>query len=457
MAVALRDKKVTVIGLGRSGRAAARLLAHQQARVTVTDQRPSGAVREGVKGLENCPIRYFLGGHPAEAFQGADLIVISPGIAVDGLEPVRVARSAGVPVIGEMELAFGYATAPIVAISGTNGKSTTTVLAGEILKASGRKVFVGGNLGRPFSEAVPDPGGRKGWDWIILEVSSFQLETIRAFRPSVAVMLNVTPNHLDRYKGMNEYRAAKWRLFENQTREDVAIVNADDPVVFENSGSLRGRRLFISRTPRPEEGVYLESGRVVSTGSGSKPRHVEILRQGEILLRGSHNLENVLAASAVGVVCGCPAEAIRSAVKKFEGLEHRLETVRLREGVLFVNDSKATTIAALARSLESFTEPIVLIAGGRYKGGDFSDLCDSIRRRVKAAILLGEAQPVIRKALEGATLLMDARSLGEAVRLAGEKAISGDVVLLAPACSSLDMFRDFEDRGRQFKEAVHGL
>lgn len=457
----IKGKKVTVVGLGRSGQAATRLLVRQGAAVTVTDRRTAAELGDAMAVLKDGPVRYCVGGHPAEAFEGAEWIIMSPGIAVESVDAVETAKARGVPVIGELELACRFSTAPVVAITGTNGKSTTTALIGGILQQVSRRVFVGGNLGRPLCEAVLEP---VAWDWIVAEVSSFQLETIRDFHPRVAVLLNVTPNHLDRYRTMPDYLAAKLRLFENQTADDAAVINADDPLVLSHAEAIRARRIFFSRTPRPEAGlpagqacVYLESGAVIAAGLSAPSARVEIIRRDAIPMPGSHNLENVLAATAVGLVCGCPADQIRTAVRAFKGLEHRLEPVRKRNGVLYVNDSKATTIVALEKALEAFSEPIVLIAGGRNKGAEFNLLRDLVSRRVKTAVLIGEARPTLRAAWSGAAPLIEAESLEEAVRVAAQAAASGDVVLLAPACASFDMFRDFEDRGNRFKEIVNGL
>jgi len=454
MALEVEGRRVTVVGLGRSGQAATRLLIQGGARVTVTDRRSIAELEGPLTTFKEGAVRFQVGGHPESAFQDADLIVMSPGISVESVDAVQAAQAKGVPVIGEMELGFGFAKAPIVAITGTNGKSTTTALTGEILKAAGLQVFVGGNLGRPLCEAVLE---RTEWDWIVVEVSSFQLETIRTFRPRVAALLNVTPNHLDRYRGLEDYLAAKMRIFENQTADDLAVVNADDPLVLKRTGSIRSRRVFISRSPRTERGVYLNAGRVIAVDVPASPDRFEILRQKEIPLQGSHNIENILAASAVGLVCGCAADQIRKVVRKFKGLEHRLEPVRRRKGVLYVNDSKATTVAALAKALEAFSEPIVLIAGGRDKGGEFTLLRGLLRDRVKVAVLIGEARPTLRAAWGDLLPLIEVNSLEEAVERAAGEAVSGEVVLLSPACSSFDMFRDFEDRGRCYKEAVNRL
>lgn len=442
------------MGLGRSGQAATRALIQRGAAVTATDRRSPAELEGALPTFTEGAVRYQLGGHPESAFQDADLVVMSPGIPLESVKAIQAAQVRGVPVIGEMELGFGLTNAPIVAITGTNGKSTTTALAGEILKAAGLRIFVGGNLGRPLCDAVLE---RTPWDWIVVEVSSFQLETIRTFRPRVAVLLNVTPNHLDRYRGLEDYLGAKMRIFENQAADDVAVLNADDPFVMKRIDGIRSRRIFISRTPGTEPGVYLDSDRVMAIGLPVSPIRIEILRRNEIPLRGSHVVENVLAASAIGTVCGCAPGQIREVVKGFKGLEHRLETVRRHRGVLYVNDSKATTVAALAKALEAFSEPIVLIAGGRDKGGDFNLLRDLVKDRVKMVLSIGEARTALRAAWGDLRPVIDVKDLEEAVKRAAVEAAAGDVVLLSPACSSFDMFRDFEDRGHHFKEAVNRL
>jgi len=454
MSTELKGKRVTVVGLGRSGRAAARLLAEQNADVTVTDRRSAGDLAEPLAALKEAPIRYFIGDHPPEAFRESDLIVLSPGVDADRTEGIRTARARGVPVIGELELGFRFLTAPVLAITGTNGKSTTTVITGDILREAGRRVFIGGNLGRAVCEAVLE---RSDWDWIVLEVSSFQLETIQSFHPRVAVLLNVTPNHMDRYSVMEDYLAAKLRIFENQNGNDAAVINADDPLVFARTASIRSRRILIGQEMRPAAGVYLEAGFLIANGVTDSSDRVELLRREEIHLPGKHNLENVLAASAAALLCGCSSESIRTVIGRFKGLEHRLETVRQLKGVLYINDSKATTTDALAKALEALDAPVVLIAGGRNKGGEFASVRPLLSRRVRAAILIGEARPVLRASWEGAVPLIESESLEDAVRVASEKAVAGDIVLLSPACSSFDMFQNFEDRGRRFKAIVKEL
>ena len=445
----LKGKKVVVVGLGRSGQASARLLTFLGAEVWVTDQRSSQELAQEITMLKGQPVRFSLGGHPASVFSGAALAVVSPGVSPAGL----IGCSA--PIMGEVELAFRHLTASLVAITGTNGKSTTTALVGEMLKAWGKRVFVGGNLGIPLCEAALSAlsatgGGRDLFEWVVAEVSSFQMETIETFRPRIAVLLNATPNHQDRYAHFQDYLSAKLRIFSNQTKSDFAVVNLDDPVLRSIPPTLKARVVPISRRERPEGGVWMEGDRLISGLSGRRV----IARRSEILLRGEHNLENVLAAVAVAQLAGCPTEVIQKIISQFPGLEHRLETVRRRREVLYVNDSKATTVAATACALESFEEPVILIAGGRDKGGDFQSLRPILSRKAIAVILIGEAREKIRTALEGTTPIYEAMSLREAVERAAALASPGHVVLLSPGCASFDMFRDFEDRGRQFKALV---
>lgn len=448
----LKGKKVVVIGLGRSGQASARLLTFLGAEVWVTDRRSSQELAQEIKTLKGQPIQFSLGGHPASVFSEAILAVVSPGVSPASL----IGCSA--PVTGEVELAFRHLTAPLVAITGTNGKSTTTALVGEMLKAWGKRVFVGGNLGTPLCEAALSAlsvtgGGKDLFEWVVAEVSSFQLETIETFRPRIAVLLNVTPNHQDRYAHFKDYFSAKLRIFSSQTKSDFAVVNLDDPVLRSTPPTLKARVVPTSLRCRPEGGVWMEGDRLISGLSGG---HV-IAHRSEILLRGEHNLENVMAAVAVAQLAGCPIEVIHQVISQFPGLEHRLETVCRRREVLYVNDSKATTVAATACALESFEEPVILIAGGRDKGGDFKSLRPTIGRKAIAVILIGEAREKIRMALEGTTPIYEAMSLSEAVERAAALSSPGHVVLLSPGCASFDMFRDFEDRGRQFKAIVASL
>ncbi len=462
----LRDKKVTVVGLARSGVAATRLLQAVGARVTVADAKEEAGLADTLSRVDRRHVTVAVGAGYESALEGADLVVISPGVP-SGLEALNRLRMRGIQVIGELELASWFMTAPVIAMTGTNGKSTTVTLIGLVLEQSGKRVFVGGNLGTALSEAAlatyqagGGPGGPAAlvYDYIVSEVSSFQLETIQRFRPWVAAMLNITPDHLDRYPSVEAYAAAKARIFENQTARDVALLNLDDERVAALRPGLRGRVLGFSRTRTPEqvvqEGVYLDQQHIVATIGG---RRTAICRREEIRVPGNHNLANAMAAVAVGVLCGCPSEVMSRVLRSFPGLEHALEIVRDRQGVRFVNDSKGTNVDATMKALESFDGPVLLIAGGRDKGGQFGRLREPVRKRVKRLILIGEAASRIREALSDFDRVSRAATLREAVDQAVQHAEAGDVVLLSPACASFDMFADYQDRGRQFKEIVQAL
>jgi UDP-N-acetylmuramoylalanine--D-glutamate ligase len=457
-----RDKKVTVVGLARSGVAATRLLQAIGAHVTVADGKEEAALSGALSCLDRRTVAVRVGPGYESALDGADLVVISPGVP-SGLQALQAARRRGVRVIGELELASRFLTMPMLAITGTNGKSTTVTLIGLFLERSGEKVFVGGNLGMPLSEAAlacywsGDATG-KPYEYVVAEVSSFQLETIERFRPWVAGVLNITTDHMDRYGSIREYVAAKARIFENQTDEDFALLNLDDERVAALRSGLRANTLWFSRTglagQGAQEGTCLDRDRLIAIVGG---RRREICRRSDLLLLGAHNLANAMAAATVGLLCGCPVEAIRQVLESFPGIEHALELVRERRGVRFVNDSKGTNVDATIRAIESFESPVLLIAGGRDKGGDFSRLREPVRRRVKCVILIGEAAPRIRAALGEFDGISDAATLREAVELAAHESAAGDVVLLSPACASFDMFVDYQDRGRQFKDLVNKL
>lgn len=448
----IKGKRVTVVGLARSGASAAALLLREGAAVSVTDRRPATDLAEEMSRVPG-EVRWLLGGHPDDAFRDADLIVLSPGVPLAS-PPLRAAQARGIPIWSELELASRFVSAPVAAITGSNGKSTTTALTGAMCRAAGRRTFVGGNWGVPLSEATK-PGA--AWSEVVVEVSSFQLETVATFRPAVAALLNVTPDHLDRYPNFPSYVAAKRRLFERQTGEDTAVLNADDPVCADPRfmGALTARRVLFSRlTEPPAEGVWVESGTIVYQFGG---RRGLVIALDHLRIAGVHNVENALAATAVALLRGIDAAVIEHVLAEFRGLEHRSEFVRELRGVTYVNDSKGTNVGAAQKSLESFSRPVILIAGGVGKGADFSALRPMVARRVKKAVLIGEARPQLRQALEGATTVAEADGLEEAVRIASESAVPGDVVLLSPACASFDLFRDFEDRGRQFKALVHAL
>ncbi len=464
--VDLRGKKVTVVGLARSGVAAARLLQAVGARVTVADAKEGSQLADSLSNVDRGQVRVAAGAGYESALEGADLVVISPGVP-SGLEALNRVRRRGTQVIGELELASWFLKAPVIAITGTNGKSTTVTLIGLLLEQSGKRVFVGGNLGTALSEAAlatyqagGGPGGAASprYDYIVSEVSSFQLETIQRFRPWVAAILNITPDHLDRYPSLESYALTKARIFENQTERDVGLLNLDDERVAALRPGLRGRVLGFSRTRPLEqaklEGVYLDQDRVVATIGGHR---TAICRREEIRVPGTHNLANAMAAAAVGVLCGCPSQVISQVLRSFPGLEHALEVVRDRRGVRFINDSKGTNVDATIKALESLEAPVLLIAGGRDKGGQFGRLREPVRKRVKRLILIGEAASRIREAVGDFEQTSHAATLREAVDLAVRQAEAGDVVLLSPACASFDMFADYQDRGRQFKELVQAL
>jgi UDP-N-acetylmuramoylalanine--D-glutamate ligase len=462
-AVELAGARVTVMGLARSGVAACQLLQAAGARVTVADRKESAELTSALGGIDRDHVGVTVGTQHESSLDEADLVVISPGVPYR-LASLEAVRRRGVKVIGELELASQFLRSPLLAITGTNGKSTTVTLIGKFLVESGKRAFVGGNLGTALSEAAVEDlrasqsGKPSPYDYLVVEVSSFQLETIDRFHPWVAALLNVTVDHQDRYESLGEYVAAKQRIFENQAMSDFALFNLDDDRVAALRHRVRAKRLgFTSGSAIGADmdgGTYLEDDRIVTTATGVRQ---EICRRSEIHIIGNHNVGNVMAAATYAVLCGCPLDAIRRVLATFPGLEHALEIVRERRGVRFVNDSKGTNVDATLKALESIDQPIWLIAGGRDKGGDFSRLAQAVGRRVTCVILIGEAAPLLRQAWEGIATMTEAATLREAVNFAAQEASPGDVVLLSPACASFDMFVDYQDRGRQFKALVHAL
>jgi UDP-N-acetylmuramoylalanine--D-glutamate ligase len=440
-----RGKRVTVVGMARSGVAAARALHALGARVTVTDKKPLSGLAEQISALGTEEIAVEAGGHPDRIFTGADLIVLSPG--VPKIPQIAAARRHGVRVISELELGWLLADSPFAGITGTNGKSTVTTLVGLMLERAGKKTLVAGNIGTALTEDIARLRGR---DWIVAELSSFQLEDIETFRPRVAAVLNVTQDHLDRYRGIAEYAEAKARIFENQGPDDVLVLNFDDPLVKSFTNRTSATVLPFSRLLRFNPGACVVDNVLLVNGKA-------VIGVDEIRIKGVHNLENALAASAVALAAGADAASVAAVLREFPGLEHRLEFVREKDGVVYINDSKGTNVGAVVKSVEGFTRPVILIAGGLDKGSDFSPLFDLFKRKVKLLVLIGKAAAKMAEALETATETVHAGSLQEAVKTARDRARKGDVVLLSPACASFDMFRDFEDRGRQFKEAVMSL
>jgi UDP-N-acetylmuramoylalanine--D-glutamate ligase len=443
----VKGKRVTVAGAARSGIAAAELLAKRGARVTVSDTRTDAAAAEPLRHLG---VELELGGHRAETFADADLIVMSPGVPPE--QPVVAnARKAGIPVIGELELASRWLRGRIVAITGTKGKSTTTELTGRILEASGFKVTVGGNIGSPLSAQVE---GSSAEMMHVVEASSFQLEQIETFHPWIAVMLNFSPDHLDRHPSVEAYGAAKARVFENQNADDWKVINADDPAVLALARDGRARTRMFSIKTTLETGTCIEDGWIVERITESSRKLVPL---DAIHLLGPHLVNDVMAATTVGAIAGAAPAAMTAAVESFHGLEHAMELVADIGGVRFVNDSKATTVDAALHSIESFDAGLVPIIGGRFKGGDLGLLRDPLRTRAKAVVAIGEARPLVRDALAGAIDVHDADTFEGAVAAAFRLAKPAGIVLLAPACASFDMFRDYADRGRRFKEEVRKL
>jgi UDP-N-acetylmuramoylalanine--D-glutamate ligase len=475
----LNDKKVLVVGLARSGTGAANLLSSIGAEVTVTDRKPSNSLKSEIKKLS--PVVKFVSGENTEGlFSGADLIVVSPGVPLD-IPQIEVAVSRGIPVIGELELAYqvaaGYGavddensehgTPPFIGITGTNGKSTTATLVDLMLKMSGFRTLLCGNIGRALTEEINKLGFTSdgpvltGVDRIVAEVSSFQLESIIEFRPKVAAVLNITPDHLDRYRSMDEYTGAKAKIFENQGEGDRLVLNADDLLVMDMLKTGRGIHdglmpdiYFFSRS-REVEGVYLKNGVIYCNLSHttSIPSHFPIMTTDEVRIRGLHNLENAMAASLISILAGSRPEDVRQVLMDFPGLEHRLEVAGEYRGVIFINDSKGTNVGAVMKSLESF-ENLILIMGGMDKGSDFTVLRDLVESRVKTLILIGEAKEKIAREIGNSTETILAADMYDAVRISVSRVSGGDVVMLSPGCASFDMFDDFEDRGRSFKEAV---
>ena len=445
----LNGKRVLVVGLGKSGVASALFMKRQGARVTVSDTKSGDELRNEIPVLLDHGITVETGGHGDRTFRGQDLIVVSPGVPVDA-PPLVQARSLGETVIGEIELAAQFLPGPIVAITGSNGKTTTTTLTGEIMTASGFPALVGGNIGTP---AISLAERAKPGTVIVLEISSFQLETIQTFRPKVAVVLNVTPDHLDRHRTFEIYAAAKTRIFENQRSEDCAVLNADDPTCVAMSQKTRAQIFWFSRQSEVERGAWVRDGNIVfRDGAGQR----EIMQVSEIPLKGAHNLENVLASVCASVLMGCAADKIRKAVHDFKAVEHRLEFVASIRGVDYYNDSKATNVDATIKALESFPANIHLILGGKDKGSDYTVLNDLLRQRVKRVYTIGAAAGKIESQIKGPQVVR-AETLENAIRLAHAGAQAGDVVLLAPACASFDQFKSYEHRGRVFKEAVQSL
>jgi UDP-N-acetylmuramoylalanine--D-glutamate ligase len=437
-------QQVVVVGAARSGVAAARLLARRGARVTLTDRKPR--IPEEAE-LRAAGVTLELGGHVMATFESAHLVVLSPGVPIE-LPEIAAARALGIAVIGELELASRWLRGPVVAITGTKGKSTTTTLVGRMLEAAGRRVLVGGNIGYPLSSQVDASTA----DTVhVVEASSFQLETTDTFKPWIAALLNFSPDHLDRHPDETSYAAAKMRIFANQESQDWAVVNADSPEAMQMTRHVRARVVTFG-VDEPAD-IHVGRGFVWQrTSEGDIP----LLPVAAVHLHGRHMLSNVAAATAISHLAGASGASLARALEGFHGLEHVMEVVASRGGVRFVNDSKATNIDAATKSIESF-DKVVAIVGGKYKGGDFGDLAGPLRAHGRAVVAIGESRPMVKAALKDVVPVLEADSLADAVRKAWDLALPDGVVLLAPACASFDMFADYAERGRKFKEEVRRL
>ncbi len=445
----VRGKRVLVVGLGKSGIASALFLADQGARVAVSDSKTQAELRQEIPLLLDRGIEVETGQHGERTFHDQDLIVISPGVPFDVPQLVQ-ARLAKIPVIGEVELAALYLKGKVIAITGSNGKTTTTSLVGQVIAASGRPTLVGGNIGTPAITFVPKAADDS---WIVLEVSSFQLETIATFHPAIAIVLNVTPDHLDRHHTFEKYVAAKARLFENQTSSDFAVLNADDTTCVAMAEKTKAAVYWFSRLRAVEHGAFVRGDRIMWRDADSEQT---IMPVAEIALKGAHNIENVLAGVCAGMLSNVDPADIRRAVANFRAVEHRLEFVATVRGVEYYNDSKATNVDATIKALESFPGHIHLILGGKDKGSDYSLLNSSLEERVERVYTIGAAAKKIESQIRG-TEVVSAGTIDNAVRRASESANPGDVVLLAPACASFDQFVSYEHRGRVFKDLVNQL
>ncbi|MCI0329576.1 MAG: UDP-N-acetylmuramoyl-L-alanine--D-glutamate ligase [candidate division Zixibacteria bacterium] len=443
----IKGKKVAILGMARSGLALARLVKDFGGTPFVSDQKPASDLAEPIAELKKLGVPCETGGHTQACWEGKDFLVISPGVPKDA--PVlKEAQKRALPVFGEVEVAFWLCPSPIAAVTGSNGKTTTTALLGNIFSSSGYSCRVAGNIGLPFSAVVAD---KKDYQMIVLEISSFQLEYIEEFSPELSLFLNLSPDHLDRYASYEEYRAAKLRIFENFAPGKKTVVNYDDPFLREYAQGLKGEVYFFSMKEKVPQGAYLEGETLVFTGPQGK---IPLAKKDQLPIKGPHNCANALAAAAAALAWGAPKDGVIKGLLSFSGVPHRLEPVAEVNGIKFINDSKATNVDSVWYALQSVAPPIVWIAGGKDKGGSYAPLRELFPQRVKAMVLIGQARPLIRKALEDLAPAYETKTLPEAVEKAYELSAKGDTVLLSPACSSFDMFSNFEERGDIFKKSV---
>jgi len=451
----LKGKKVLVVGLGKSGLAAALFLRKRGAQVTVSDMRSAAALAKEIPALLEHGIMVESGGHGLLTFRRQDLIVVSPGVPLDTPELVQV-KSFGLPIIGELELAAQHLKGNVLAITGSNGKTTTTALTGEILAAAGIETQVGGNIGVPVIDLI-DGSTESGWS--VLEVSSFQLESTQFFHPKIAVILNITPDHLDRHGSFENYALAKERIFSAQTKEDRLVLNAGNVRAAAAAARATATVYWFSLEGQVAQGAWVQNGQIVFRGESAGESAIDapiepIVPLNAIPLKGAHNVENVLAAVCAARLAGASAESIGRAIQNFRAVEHRLEYVATDNGVEYYNDSKATNVDAAAKAIAAFPGCIHLILGGKDKNSNYADLSDLLRKRVKAVYTIGSAAAKIESHIRGIVPIVPSETLEKAVEAARKAARPGDVVLLSPACSSFDQFENYEHRGRVFKELV---
>jgi UDP-N-acetylmuramoylalanine--D-glutamate ligase len=449
LGIELEGKRVLVVGLARTGIATALFCAARGARVTATEERAEADIAETAAKLRAAGVALELGGHHEETFLAQDLVIPSPGVPAN-MANLEAARAAKIPVWSEIEFASRFLSGRLIAVTGSNGKTTTTSLIAHILENANIPTIVAGNIGTPLISRVSETSDATV---TVVEVSSFQLELIDKFRPNIALLLNITPDHLDRHASLEVYGRAKARLFENQVESDTAIVNADDDGAAQFAPS-RPRVFWFSRAKRVARGIFLRDAEIVLRDDGAE---TVLLRRADIGLRGEHNVENVLAAAGAAFLAGVSPSAIASGVKSFAGVEHRLEFVAEIKGVSYYNDSKATNVDATLKALDAFPGNLLVILGGKDKGGDFTLLREPLRQRAKVALLIGAAAEKIESQIQGASRVESIGTIERAVSRAAELAQPGDTVLLAPACASFDQFHNFEHRGRVFKQRVRLL
>jgi UDP-N-acetylmuramoylalanine--D-glutamate ligase len=449
----LSGKRVLIVGMGKSGIAAAQFCIHKGADVTITDISEADKVKNDLKQLGELELKSELGYHREKSFLDTDYVILSPGVPHTIL-PVQKAIENGVEVIGEIELACHFIEEPIIAVTGTNGKTTTTELLGVILRESGKNVFIGGNIGNPLIEYVDQ---KQKADIVVVEISSFQLDTIKTFHPHIALLLNVTADHLDRYENFKGYTQSKGRIFENQTFSDYAVINADDRAVSTLEPSIKSRKIYFNAASGDFQGGYIKDRCLkIRLNSGKKDEIISIdLSENRLL--GKHNHENISAACIAAWISGADPAGIERALKNFSGLKHRIEYVAQINGIRFYDDSKATNLDAVKRALEGFTAPVILIMGGRDKGGDYRILVKVVKKYVKKLVVIGESSELIINAFENHVAVSKAKTMECAVKQAFKSAAAGDVILLSPACSSFDMFKSYAERGQYFVNAVKGL